>query len=404
MAIYPAVSAYTAVRLFRLSHGVLVLIGFPIFWTLCEFFRSTLLSGFPWLLVAQAQIDSPLVGYVSLIGELGLSYVVCLISGLILFAVLEPRMRPISLLSIFILIFSGYLINRIDWHSASGKAIRISLLQGNIATENKWQKETLASTKEWYYQQTLKNAASDLVVWPETAVPAFSYQMEKYLQSINQLSRDTNTQILLGILQGNRETKDYYNAMISTGGSAYYKKHLVPFGEFFPLNTVPAWLKPWMSIPASNIKSGPKHQSNLFLSGQTIGPSICFEIAYAKEILKSLPAATLLVNISDDTFVSNTIEPHQALQIGRLRAIESGRYLVRSANSGFSVIIDPKGNITDSLELHRTGTLTADIQPLKGSTPYVRFGNTILFAIFLLQIPLALGILVRYHNSGTRPT
>lgn len=192
---------------------------------------------------------------------------------------------------------------------------------------------------------------------------------------------------MFGLVIKDLETKRYTNSILSTSGHRFDKRHLVPFGEYFPFRNLAIWLKELLLFPVSDVTTGSEHQPPFYAAGQLIGPSICFEIAYPSEIRKSLPQATLLVNMSDDAFVSHTIEPYQQHQIARMRALESARFLVRAVNSGFSALIGPKGNVIARTSLHEKTVLTGEVQPLQGITPYVYFGDWPLLG-FACALPL----------------
>ena len=171
---------------------------------------------------------------------------------------------------------------------------------------------------------------SRIVVWPETAVPAFAAEVEaNLLVPLHERMRRQGRDLLLGIVDGDRDGA-YFNAMLSLGVSGrdhYHKRHLVPFGEYLPLDR---WTRPvldFLEIPMSDFTSGADVPPLIVLAGQPVGVDICYEDAYANEILRALPRATLLVNASNDAWFGDSLAPHQHLEIARMRALETGRYL-----------------------------------------------------------------------------
>jgi len=174
------------------------------------------------------------------------------------------------------------------------------------------------------------------------------------------------------------------------GNGWYYKRHLVPFGEYFP---VPPFIRSWlrlMSLPYDDFTPGRSHQPVLSAAGQKLGLTICFEDAFGREQLRVLREATLLVNVTNNAWFGDSTAPHQHLQIARMRALEAGRYLVRAANDGITAAIGPHGEIAARLPQFEEGVLRVEVQPMSGLTPYARLGNypVVLAAGLLLALAL----------------
>jgi apolipoprotein N-acyltransferase len=163
--------------------------------------------------------------------------------------------------------------------------------------------------------------------------------------------------------------------MSDSGDGWYYKRHLVPFGEYFP---VPAFIRSWMrlmSLPYDDISAGGAHQPVLSAAGQKLGLTICYEDAFGSEQLKVLREATLLINVTNNAWFGDSTAPHQHLQISRMRALEAGRYLVRATNDGITAAIDPSGHVVARLPQFKEAVMRVDVQPMTGLTPYARVGN-----------------------------
>ena len=163
--------------------------------------------------------------------------------------------------------------------------------------------------------------------------------------------------------------------MSESGGGWYYKRRLVPFGEFFP---VPAFVRSWMrlmSLPYTDMTPGSENQPLLHAAGQPLGLTICYEDAYGSEQRSVLRDATLLVNVTNNAWYGDSTAPHQHLQIARMRAMEAERYLIRAANDGITAVIGPQGQIVGRLPQFTPGVLRAEVVPRAGLTPYARFGN-----------------------------
>jgi apolipoprotein N-acyltransferase len=292
----------------------------------------------------------------------------------------------------------GALLARMEWTQPLGPPFRVSLLQGNIPQEIKWRPESIALSVERYVGMTRDHWESALIVWPETAVPAFADQVQEAL--LDPLAAEAAAQgvdILLGIPMRSARGGDYYNAMLALGGSTghYHKQHLVPFGEFMPLKALLAPLLHWMQVPMSDFSRGGQEQPLLRLAGHPAGISICYEDAFGDEVIRGLPAAALLVNASNDAWFGDSLAPAQHLQIARLRALEAGRYLLRATNTGISAIIGPAGELQSVTKAFEEAVLTGEVVPLGGATPYVRIGN---WGVVLLALAM-LGI----GYLGTRP-
>src|SRR5690606_16044496 len=171
---------------------------------------------------------------------------------------------------------------------------------------------------------------------------------------------------------------EYYNTMFSFGISPeqkYRKHHLVPFGEYIPLKPVFGRIVEVLSIPLSDFSRGSRHQQPMQLAGKQVAINICYEDVFGEEIIWHLPKAELLVNVSNDAWFGRSIGPWQHLQISQMRALETGRYMLRATNTGVTAIIDERGRVLQTLEMFTTGALNGEVQGFSGATPYVRYGN-----------------------------
>ena len=234
---------------------------------------------------------------------------------------------------------------------------------------------------------------------PETAIPRFLDSVEpEYLEDLTRIALQKRADVLLGIPIREAEGR-YFNSVISLGVSPtqrYDKSHLVPFGEFVPPGL--RWMVDTLSIPLSDFTAGPERAKPLALAGQLVAPDICYEDAFGEEIIRPLPAATLLVNVSNVAWFGDSLAPAQHLQIARMRSIETGRYMLRATNTGVTAIVDPRGNVVASLPQFTEGALVGEVRGYAGASPYVRFGNAPLVLLCLVAI-LALA-LRRAHSVG----
>lgn len=353
----------------RFSAADLLLL-LPVSWLLFELFKGWFLSGFPWLDIGVSQIEGPLAGYVPLLGVYGVSWLVALGAGLLLLA--WRRRSWLPLLPVAVIVAGGQLLHPVDWTRPVGERIVTTLIQGNVPQQIKWQPEQLFNTLELYRAATQAHWDSDLVVWPENALPAFHHQINDfYLAPLQQEARSKDTDILLGLPVLDGSGGDYYNSMMVLGEDSgfYHKRHLVPFGDYVPF----AWLRgliAFFDLPMSAFAPGPAAQPLLRAAGQPVGISICYEDVFTLEVLDALPEASLLVNATNNAWYGDSFAPHQHLQISRSRALETGRPLVRVTTNGISAFVDFKGRIEAQTPQFEHARLTREVQPRGGATPY----------------------------------
>jgi len=349
-------------------------------WCLAEWVRGWFLTGFPWLGIGYSVIDAPLGGLAPVIGVYGVTLAAAASSAMLQAALANQKglIRGGYLVGLVALWVLGALLMRVEWSVPHGESLKVSLMQGNIPQEVKWQSDMREPTIELYTAMSEAHWDSDLQIWPESALPLMYYQAQPLLETLGEEARAHDTDILLGLIYQRPDSPDYYNSMISVGEQAgvYHKRHLVPFTEYLPLKSVFAGLVDFMAVPMSDFSSGSAEQAPLAVRGQRVGISICFEDAFGEEVIDSLPAATLLVNVSNDAWFTGSIAPAQHLQIARMRARETARPLLRATNTGLTAVIDPLGRITAVAPQDEAFVLTAEVQPRAGMTPYARLGNT----------------------------
>ncbi|GKT12526.1 MAG: apolipoprotein N-acyltransferase [Thiomicrorhabdus sp.] len=367
--------------------GFVLVLLFPSAWLAGELLRSSILGGYPFLLVGNSHIHTWLSGYAPVFGVWGVSWAVAITAGLLVWLYLKRAWLPVSF-SLCLLWAGGGLLSDVEWVKPIDKSIDVALLQGNIPQQDKWKRTNFVPTLTSYLQMTKDNLDADLVVWPETAIPAYYDVVERgILNSFIKDAKLLDTDILVGVIAGNKDSEDYYNALINVHKpeDRYYKHHLVPFSEFFPFSDLFAYLSSLFDIPYATFSHGDKNQPPLMLGGQLAGLSICYEMAFGDELAMQLPDAKYLVTVSNDAWFANTFEPAQQLQEVQVRALELGREIARSTNTGFTAIIDIKGNIKQQIAPYQKGVLRGEVQPYEGLTFYAEWGKLpILFMIFSL--------------------
>jgi apolipoprotein N-acyltransferase len=245
-------------------------------------------------------------------------------------------------------------------------------------------------------------AQAQVVVVPETALPAFLDQLPKdYLDSLRDHGRAERKDILLGTVERifRGQEFDYYNSLVRITGDAgqsYRKRHLVPFGEFIPWGF--KWVLAILKIPMSDFESGADRQGPLDAAGTRFGVAICYEDIFGDEMIAALPAAQVLLNVSNLAWFGDSLAPEQHLQESQMRALETGRWMVRSTNTGVTAAIDERGNVVARLRNFTRGTLLQDVTPRRGLTPYSRWWD-----IPAIGMALALLTLVVFQRRRSTP-
>lgn len=368
----------------------------PAGWVLVEWFRGWFLSGFPWLAVGYTQLDTPLAGFVPILGVYGISLLVMVTAGAVAAMVLARGKARIVIAIVALLPWAGgAVLARHEWTQPVGAPISVAIVQGAVPQEMKWSAEQRDSTLELYRSLTEPHFGTQLILWPEAALPDIAHALVDFLQSLWADARASGSDIVLGQLRQDPETRQVYNGLLAMGEQAqwYDKRRLVPFGEFFP---VPSFVRQWMrlmSLPNSDISAGEEGQPALRVAGALLGATICYEDAYGSEQLAVLREATLLVNVTNDAWFGDSTAPHQHLEISRMRALEAGRPLLRGANDGITALIGADGKVTNTIPQFEPGVLTGNVQPRTGLTPYARVGNWPVIGLVALLI--ICGLVVR---------
>ncbi|HUJ01202.1 MAG TPA: apolipoprotein N-acyltransferase [Usitatibacter sp.] len=387
LALFPAFAGWIAARLGAASPARRIALAAPSFVAL-EWLRGTLFTGFPWLGVGTSQAPaSPLAGFAPWLGAYGVSLAVCAAASLLAALALargRARVRFPLAIALAVLFLAGGLARLPEWTGPAGAPVRIALLQGNVAQEIKWLEERRTRTLLEYRRMILA-APARVVIVPETALPAFLDQLPPdYMQGILAQARSSGKDILLGTVERivRDGSYDYYNSLVRITGDpreSYRKRHLVPFGEFVPPGF--AWALHILHIPMSDFSRGTSTQAPLEAGGVRFGVAICYEDMFGEELIDQLPAAQVLVNVSDDTWFGHSLEPEQHLQASQMRALETGRWMVRATNTGVTAAVDERGRVVSRLPGFTQGTLLADVVPRNGMTPYARTGNLPTLAI-----------------------
>ncbi|HSD40459.1 MAG TPA: apolipoprotein N-acyltransferase [Burkholderiales bacterium] len=393
LALFPAAVGYLQARL-RVAPPFRLMLAIPALWTLGEWVRAWLFTGFPWLALGYSQADGPLAGFAPVLGVLGLSFLGAVAAGAV--ATLASggarNARAAAAGVLVALGAAGWGLHAVRWTTPAGEPLAVSLVQGNIPQELKFVDGRYESTLATY-ARLVERSTGRLIVLPEIAIPRFLHEVAPdYIERLKRSAAARGGDLLLGVpvLEADRR---YYNAVVSLGASptqGYAKSHLVPFGEFVPPGF--GWVVTVLTIPLSDFARGSGGQRPLQLAGQRVAPNICYEDAFGTEIIRQLPEATLLANVSNVAWFGDSLAPAQHLRIARMRSIETGRTMLRATNTGVTAIVDPRGAVTARLPSFTEGVLEGRVQGYVGATPYVRVGNAPVVAGAALIAAVALGL------------
>ncbi len=376
LATFPATAGAAFVR-WRPSGQLAQAATFAALWALFEWLRTWVLTGFPWLALGYSQTPpSPFAGYAPLLGVHGVSLLVALFAALLVATGCAPtcarRLVPGTLA--IALLGGGVALRQQEWSVAQGAPLSVALLQGNVEQDLKWRPERLTDSLA-IYTALMREHPATLTVLPETAIPAFFEQLPpEYIEPMLTHALAQGGDVLFGIVVGAGER--YANAALSLGSAPtqlYAKSHLVPFGEFVPPGF--QWFLDMMRIPMSNFMPGPDRQPPLAIAGQKVAVNICYEDVFGAEIIRALPEATLLVNLSNTAWFGDSLAQPQHLQIARMRAMETGRPMLRATNTGMTGVVRPDGSVQAVLPPFTRDALVVEVQGYAGTTPYVRWGN-----------------------------
>jgi apolipoprotein N-acyltransferase len=380
LALYPALAMGLGQRLglLRSRTGWAGWVGVPALWTLLELVRGWFYSGFPWLSLGEVAVDTPVARLAPLLGTHGMSAALVLVAYALYRLGVEhtPRGRVVAALLLLAPAATALLPKPSSWTEPDGPPQAVALVQSNIRQDEKWRPEMRYEALARHWRLTQQAWPASLVVWPEVALTQPYHQLKDgYLADIAKQAAARDATLLLGILVFDGDRR--YNSVVTVGAATgrYDKRHLVPFGEYFP---IPDFLRPLMDVletPYSDFDFGAADQPLLKLNGHAIEASICFEDVFGAEIGARAREAAYLVNVTNDAWFANSSAPHQHLAFSRLRAMETGRWFLRSANTGISALISPDGEVAARTRQFEQAVLRGEVEPRRGVTPYQGWGN-----------------------------
>jgi apolipoprotein N-acyltransferase len=412
LALFPGLFAVIVRRLF-LSVGRRALLAAPVVWVATELGRTYLFTGFPWVLLGYSQASVlPIAQLASLFGVWGVSMLVASVSaGLALFA-LEPaaagrsRWLPAATVLAVVLAVAGWGSRRAAtaaW-TREGEPVRVGLIQGNVDQGQKWSPDSAAAIFDSHIRMTRQaiGAGAEFVLWPESSTPFRFEEDQADADRLRALARQARVPILFGsdevvwrndVTRGVRRVVDkmFNSAFLvrpdgSTGG-VYRKMHLVPFGEYVPLQQVFFFAAP-LTEQVGTFSPG-VDAVVLPVRGHPVSVAICYEVVYPALVRQFVAGGSeLLTTITNDAWFGPTSAPYQHFEQASMRAIEEGRYMVRAANTGISGIVDPYGRVVAKSAIYEPAVLVGDARYLRTSTFYARHGDVLPYGSALLTLAL----------------
>jgi apolipoprotein N-acyltransferase len=415
LALYPALAGWLAVR-WTPPGSLARVVAAAAAWTFTEWMRSLDIAGFPWLIVGYSQLtqsaSSPLAGYAPLGGVWLVTLAIALCAAALVMAIdafaTPARTRGLAfILGGVALAGVGTLLARIEWTAPVGEPVAVSLVQGNVTQELKFD-PTFRDNTFNIYEELVNASRGRLIVLPESAYPMFAEEIpETVVQHLLQTAKARDGDVLAGMftidppLPGQEEPR-YYNTVVSIGSHPpqfYRKRHLVPFGEIIPLEPVIGWfIRAILAIPLASQTPGAAAQPPFAIVGQKVAVDICYEDAFGSDIRSQAETATLLINVTNDAWYGHSLAAEQHNQMAAMRALETGRPLLRATNTGITSVIGHDGRELSRLPWFTRGILELEITGRQGATPYLRWGDApgVLVAIALFAATI---VVVRLGRS-----
>jgi apolipoprotein N-acyltransferase len=402
MGLYHAALGYVVARWLPQTGAVRWLVTVPAAWLLVEWWRGWFLSGFSWLSLGYSQTDTPLSHLAPVVGVYGISAALLVCAGALTALVLGSLQTRIVAAIVFAVPWlAAFSLKSIEWTHPSGPPVTVAIVQGSIPQDQKWLESNEKTTLDLYQRLTETALGAKLIVWPESAPPDLANEIVPWITDMYREAHTHGSSLVFGVVRASDDGHQYYNSVLALDEKVawYSKDHLVPFAEFFP---VPHFVRSWLrlhSLPYSDFTRGGEDQPPLPAGGLNLGATICYEDAYGSSMIRVLPKADALVNVTNDAWFGHSTARHQHFQIARMRAMEAGRYLMRAANDGISGVIGPQGEVVARAPEFTPYVLRSTVTPRMGLPPYARVGNWPI--VSLCAAALACGLWLRNY-SGLR--
>ena len=404
MALYNGLIGYAVSRWLPRSGAWRWLVGTPAVWLLVEWWRGWFLSGFSWLSLGYSQTDTWLAPLAPVLGVYGISLVLLMSAGALVALVRgTARVRLAAALILIAPWAAGALLAPERWTHPSGPPVSVAVVQANIPQDDKWLDSASSMILERYRKMTESALGTQLIVWPEAALPDLANNLLPYIARIDRETQARGSSLVMGVLNASPDGDHYYDSILALGKqpSWYSKDHLVPFAEFFP---VPRFVRSWlrlMSLPYDSFSRGGTDQSPLPVAGLELGPTVCYEVGYGGYMLHMLPKADALVNVTNDAWFGHSTARYEQFQMARMRTLEEGRSMIVATNDGISAIIGPRGGIVASAPPFQPYVLRSSVTPMAGLTPFARVGNWLVVSLAAVGLAAALSIRALWRRPGT---
>lgn len=378
------------------------LVALPAIWVLSEWCRSWIFTGFPWLYAGYSHTDTWLSGWAPIGGVLLLSYFTALTATALAQVRLHKKIgiSAINLSLVAALFLCGLALQKINWTQSSDKSISVALIQPNVDQSDKWSLTMRSKIIQNLVTQTEPHWGTDIIIWPEGAIPVLYTQVSDFLDLIHKRALNNKTALITGLPSNSNPEGPYYNSMLTLGeGSGIYNKtRLVPFGEYVPFEAVIRGLNNFFDLPMSSFSLGNKNQQPLSAAGINISTAICYEIAYPDLVARNTRNTDMILTVSNDAWFGKSIAPFQHMQMARMRAIENAKPVVRGTNNGITAVIDHRGKVTSQLDQFTEGVLRATIVPQIGQSPYTKFSSwpVVIFSLSILVLIIINRLRIKY--------
>jgi apolipoprotein N-acyltransferase len=404
LSLFPALMTFIFRKLAKPCFTFFSCLLFSALWILSEYSRSTLLSGFPWLLLGFGQLDAPSKYLLPIFGVFGIGFLTCFAATILACAMQQiGTKRIIWLVAFTVLLLSPALLQHMNWSQESTQPISVGVIQANLSMRDKWDENLFWQLLERYKHDTEQLLGTKLIVMPESAIPLPPSYIGDYLANMHARAKKAGSAIMLGIPQPTTGDENYFfNALIALGKAkgSYSKQHLVPFGEYIPKPFQS--ISDWLEIPDASLRPGKVNQTLVKIHQHPVAALICYELAYGDLLRQQLPRGEWIVSISDDGWFGHSLAMYQQQQMAQVRSLETARYQVVANNDGLSSVINTQGEITALLPAFSSGILKAQLFPAKGTTPWVYFGNLPILLFCVLIVVLYSGYRIA-HKINNRP-
>lgn len=396
MGLFHGVFAYLFRRFF--SH---IPLSFAALWVIQEWVKTWLFTGFPWLFAGYAFTETALDAYAPMLGIFAISFVCILLSGTVVELL---RKRWYWAFPAALLVLVAVATQSIQWTQpvTDKKPLKVTLIQGNIPQDMKWLTEYRYKTLQIYANLSQPHwGDSDVVVWPESAIPLFQTDAWPFMSQVDAHAKYTNTTWVTGVPFQDVDNYDpavddyepFYNSIIALGADAtgvYHKQRLVPFGEYIPFEGGLKWVLPNLkrNNDIMSFSEGKPGQKPLMVKGHPLSSAVCYEVAYPDITRRNAIGSHFMITVSNDAWFGTSAGPLQHMQMVQMRAREIGRWFIRATNTGLTAFVDERGHIISQSARFQKNTLTHALPAYTGTTPYMRFGNypVLLFCALLLLL------------------